>query len=142
MIRLKTLFLLLCLSTSIFAKDIEIKQKEVDLNLFKNREVLQLAVEQLSRTIPQKIDQYTTLVEIKAEDTTLVYIYEIYTGAKSDEAIKREDHSAMGEAVTLGSCKTSQRFLKSGISIRYIYQSATTKERLFEFDVSYEDCLR
>jgi hypothetical protein len=141
-IRLNRLFLLLGLSTSIFAKDIDIKQREVDLNLFKNREVLQLAVEQLSRTIPQKIDKYTTLVEIKAEDTTLVYIYEIYTGAKSDEAIKRENHNAMEEAVTLGSCKTSQRFLKSGISIRYVYQSATTKERLFKFDVNYEKCLR
>jgi len=142
MIRLGTLFLLFGIATTTFAKDIDIKQREVDLNLFKNREVLNLAVDELSRTLPQKIDDYTTLVKIKADNTTLVYIYEIYTGAKSDEAIKREDHSRMREAVIIGSCKTSKRFLKSDISIRYIYTSATSKDKLFQFDVNYKDCLQ
>ena len=147
MIQSISLLLLLSLTTSMaFAKDInttnysQIKQQDVDLNLFKKKEVLNLAAAELSKSIPQKIDEYTTLVEIKSDNLTLVYIYEIYTGAKSDEAIQKEDHQRMREAVTIGSCKTSQRFLQSGISIRYFYRSAKSKQKLFVFNINQEDC--
>jgi hypothetical protein len=117
-----------------------IKQQDVDLNLFQNKEVLKMAVEELSKSVPQKVDEYTTLVDVTSRDSTLVYVCEINTGAKSDEAVRKEDNDRMKRAITRGTCNTSQRFLNSGISLSYLYRSAKTKEKLFQFDVSKKDC--
>ncbi len=117
-----------------------IKQEEVDLNVFQNLEVLKLAVAELSKNVPKKIDKYTTLVDVTSKDLTLIYVYEINTGGKSDETVRKEDHQRMRDAVTDGTCQSSKRFLKSGISLSYLYNSAVSKEKLFQFDVSQKDC--
>ncbi len=118
----------------------KIKQEDVDLNKFQNQEVLKMAVAELSKNVPQEIDQYTTLVDVTKKDLTLIYIYEINTGAKSDEAVRTEDHARMRQAVTQGTCQSSKRFLESGISLSYIYNSAKSKEKLFVIDVTRADC--
>ena len=118
----------------------KIKQEEVDLNVFQNLEVLKLAVAELSKNVPKKIDKYTTLVDVTSKDLTLIYVYEINTGGKSDETVRKEDHQRMRDAVMNGTCQSSKRFLKSGISLSYLYNSAVSKEKLFQFDVSQKDC--
>ena len=123
-----------------FQKNSMILQQDVDLNLFQNKEILRMAVEELSKSVPQKVDPYTTLIEVRSKDLTLIKVYEINTGAKSDEAVRKEDSERMRRAVTLGTCHSSQRFLNSGISLSYLYRSARTKEKLFQFDVSQKDC--
>lgn len=105
-----------------------------------NRELLKMVVEDISKQIPQKIDDYTTLSGIKSVDQTLIYIYEINTGVKKDEAVRRDDEPRMRQAVTLGTCRSSQRFLNNGIDITYIYNNAVTKNELFRFHVSKKVC--
>ena len=105
-----------------------------------NKEIVQLVAEELNKTLPQTIDKYTQLVKIEGKDTTLLYVYEINTGVKSDESVQKEDKTRMKEAVTYGICRSSKRFLEAQISISYIYVSAKSKVELFRFDVSQTDC--
>ena len=107
-----------------------------------NREIVALVVKELSRDLPKRVDQYTEFVAIKNNGLTLIYIFEITTGAKSDEAIIKEDHSRMREAVTQGVCRSSQRFLDAQINISYLYQSAKSKAKLFQFDITQADCVK
>ena len=53
----------------------KIMRQDVDLNKFQNSEVLKLAVAELSKDLPRKIDEYTTLVDVRKSDLTLVYVY-------------------------------------------------------------------
>lgn len=106
-----------------------------------NRKIITLVVEELSKDLPKTVDQYTQFVGIKSDDLTLIYIFEINTGVKSDETIRKEDHSRMESAVTQGVCRSSQRFLDAQINISYLYQSAKTKSKLFQFDITQADCL-
>ena len=107
-----------------------------------NRKIAALAAEELSKTLPQTIDKYTQLVNVKNEDLTLIYVFEIATGNKSDAIVKKEDHARMQSAVTYGVCRSSQRFLEAQINISYLYRSAKTKADLFRFDITQADCIR
>jgi len=118
----------------------KIKQQEVDLATFQNEEVLRFAVLELSKNVPKVIDKYTTLVDVTKKGLSLVYVYEINTGSKSDAAVRKEDHERMRRAVTQGTCKSSKRFLQSGIALSYLYNSAKSKEKLFQIDVRKKDC--
>ncbi len=103
-------------------------------------QIASMAAQELSKNLPQKIDTYTSLISIVNEDAVLVYTFEINSGAKSDIAIIKEDHSRMQKAVTKGICRSSSRFLESGINIRYIYKSAKSKKRLFVFNITQIQC--
>ena len=103
-------------------------------------QIASMVTKEIAKTLPQKIDQYTTLISIKNDDATLVYTFDINSGAKSDEAIIKEDHSRMQRAVTQGVCQSSSKFLEAGINTRYIYKSAKSKKRLFVFDITQEAC--
>ena len=105
-----------------------------------NRRIIELVVEELSKDLPKKIDEYTQFVGITNDDLTLVYIFEINTGGKSDETVQKEDNSRMQSAVTQGVCRSSQRFLDAQINISYLYKSAKTKAKLFQFDITQADC--
>jgi len=107
-----------------------------------NRKIVTLVVKELSRDLPKRVDQFTEFVSIRSDGLTLIYIFEINTGAKSDEAIIKEDHSRMREAVTQGVCRSSQRFLDAQINISYLYQSAKSKKKLFQFDITQTDCTK
>jgi hypothetical protein len=104
-------------------------------------EIASMVAKEISSTLPQKVDKYTTLVDVKNENSTLVYTFEINSGAKSDEAIIKEDHSRMQRAITEGVCQSSSKFLEAGINTRYIYIGAKTKKRLFVFDITQDKCL-
>ena len=107
-----------------------------------NRKIIALVVEELSKDLPKTIDQFTQFVSIKSDDLTLIYVFEINTGVKSDESVQKEDHTRMQSAVTQGVCRSSQRFLDAQINISYLYNSAKTKDKLFQFDITQADCVK
>ena len=106
-----------------------------------NKQIVQLAATEINKTLPQTVDKYTTLTKVEGKDTTILYTYEINTGAKSDETVQKEDQSRMKEAVTYGICQSSKRFLDAQINISYLYISSKSKVVLFRFDVSQSDCV-
>ncbi len=105
-----------------------------------NAEIVRLSSEEISKTLPQKVDKYTTLTKVVGENATLIYTFEINTGSKSDEAVKKEDKSRMQKAITTGVCQSASKFLDAEVKIRYIYLSAKSKAELFYFDIAQADC--
>jgi len=137
----KLLLLGFTLFYTLVAEDkIRTQNMPTDAMIKQNMEIVRLASEELQKGLPQKIDNYTILKEIKGKDTTLIYIFEINTGAKSDESIIKEDKSRMKRVVTAGICKSSKKFLDAQIDILYIYKSAASNVELFQFNVSKENC--
>ena len=135
------LILYFVLGTFLSANGLQTQEMSTDEMEKQNRIIVKLASEEISKTLPQNIDKYTTLQKVEGKDTKLIYIYEINTGEKSDESIRNEDRSRMQQAVTNGICKSSKRFLDAKIDIAYLYRSATSKEKLFVFNVSQKDCI-
>ena len=131
-----TLFVFVLVSTSLLAKD-----AEVDKITIQNREVVKMAAKEMASKLPQKVDDFTQFVDIAAKDESLIYTFEINTGAKSDKAVIEEGKERkMGERVISGICRSSKRFIESGINISYIYNSAASKKRLFRFSASKKIC--
>jgi len=141
---LLALSIVIALSQLSFGEVQQMQTKELPLEQMQkqNREIVKLASEEISKTLPQKVDSYTTLMTVEGKDTTLIYTFEINTGAKSDDAVKKEDRGRMKKAVTTGICDSSKRFLDSDINISYLYISANSKAELFRFDVTQADCLK
>ena len=141
---MKFIFIIISFMIAVFAQDIQMQSRELSTKEMKkqNQEIVKLAANEMSKSVPKEIDKYTKLIAIEAQDTTLVYICEINTAPKSDEIVKKEDRSRMQEAVIFGTCKNSQRFLEADISIRYIYKSRSTKAELFQFNINQEHCLK
>ncbi len=139
----KIALLLLTLSLSLFSSDIKIKTGELPAKEMKkqNIEIAALTATSLSKDLPHTIDKYTTLTKVVSENTTIIWTFEINTGAKSDKTVMNEDHTRMKKAVTKGICQSSDKFLTAGINTSYIYLSAKTKAELFRFDISREDCV-
>jgi hypothetical protein len=119
-----------------------IKQQDLPVEEMQKqkREIVKLSSEEISSTLPQTVDKYTVLTKVEGKDTTITYTFEINTGAKSDEAVKKEDRTRMQKAVTTGICQSSKRFIDAQINISYIYISAKSKVELFRFDVTQADC--
>ena len=138
----KIIFFMLISSLVSFAK-LSIKNQDVSpAQLEKqNKQIVQLAATEISKQLPQKIDRYTTITQVLAQDTNLIYVHEIRVDAKSDDAIIKEDHSRMQKAIIKGVCRTSQRFLEAKINLTYRYISAVTKRKLFEFNINEQTCL-
>ncbi len=128
------------LSQSILAEGIKQQDLPIKEMQKQKREIVKLSSEEISKTLPQTVDKYTTLTTVQGKDTTLVYTFEINTGAKSDETVKKEDRTRMQKAVTIGICQSAKRFIDAQINISYIYISANTKVELFRFDVTRADC--
>jgi len=104
------------------------------------QQIAQMVAQEIARTLPQKVDNYTTLVEIQSDKALLIYTFELNVPSKSDAEIIKEDHSRMQRAVTQGVCQSSKKFLSAGINTRYIYRSAKSKKELFTFDITKEIC--
>ena len=134
--------ILLLLAFWAFSMSLDAKENEMDKIRQQNIEVVKAAAMELSAKLPQKVDEYTQLVDLKAEGENLIYTFEINTGAKSDEAtIKEAEERQMKVRVAGGICRSSKRFLESGIGISYIYRSAASKKQLFRYDVTNQTCL-
>jgi len=117
-------------------------EQEYPADKFKeqNSQIIKMVVSEISKSLPQKVDRYTTMTTIRDENLTLIYTFEINTGSKSDEAVIKEDKPRMQKAVTKGVCQTSQKFLDADISLAYEYKSATTQKELFTFLITKERC--
>jgi len=139
----KFTLLLISLSLTLFSSEIQSRTGTFPAKEMKsqNKEIVRMVVEEISSTLPQKIDKYTELTAIKADETTMIYYFEINTGSKSDETVKNEDRSRMKKAVTKGVCQSAERFINAQINITYLYISAKTKNTLFRFDISQKDCI-
>lgn len=140
----KRLFLLLALVTTLsFAQEIQTKPGNFPAEemLAQNVTIAKMSAQALSKDLPHKIDNYTTLVSIKNKDATLIYNFEINSGSKSDEAIRKEDKSRMQRAITTGVCQSASKLLEAKIDILYVYTSAKTKSELFRFAISQKDCI-
>jgi hypothetical protein len=101
-----------------------------------------MVVKEISKDLPQKVDRYTTMSKIRDENLTLIYTFEINTGVKSDEAVRKEDKPRMQKAISRGICQSSKRFLDAGVTLTYEYMSASSKEELFTFGMNQEKCKR
>ncbi len=128
------------LSQSILAEGIKQQDLPVDKMQKQKMQIVKLSSEEISKTLPQTVDKYTILTKVEGKDTMITYTFEINTGAKSDEAVKKEDRTRMQKAVTTGICQSSKRFIDAQINISYIYISAKSKAELFRFDVTQADC--
>ncbi len=128
------LILTLLLTNAVSADNLAEKIK------IQNQNVVKMAAKGLSEKLPQKVDDYTTLVKMKAQGETLIYTYELNVTGKSDKELEEEGKQRMQKPVKNGICNSSKRFLDSGINISYIYISAVTKNELFRFDVEKKDC--
>lgn len=139
----KIALLLLTLSISLFSSNIQTKTGEFPAKEMKkqNLEIAKLTAESISKDLPTVIDKYTTLTKVISEGSTLIWTFEINTGAKSDETVREEDHSRMKKAITEGICQSSNKFLTAGINTSYIYISTKSKAKLFRFDISQKDCV-
>ncbi|WP_297433235.1 hypothetical protein [Sulfurimonas sp.] len=137
------LYVLMALVTSsLCAKEMKVQVREFPQKELKkqNIQIATMAAQAMSKNLPQKIDQYTTLRSVKNDNSTLIYTFVISSNTKSDKEIIREDHSRMQKAITKGVCQSSQRFLKAGINTSYIYVSKKTGTPLFRFDITQAKC--
>ncbi len=123
------------LAVTLFASNDDMAEK-IKLQ---NQNVVKAAVEALSKELPKRVDPYTQLVGIEADGERLIYTFEVNAGPRSDEELKKRKESRT-RVVTDGVCRTSDRFLKSGIVIVYRYVSAATKKPLFDVVVTKKEC--
>jgi len=127
-----------------FAKDLPVKKQDVSPQQLEsqNKQIVILAAKQMSENLPQVINKYTTITSIKADDTSLIYTYEINTGSKSDKTVQAEDRTKWEKVFTKNVCERSKRFLDAQVLLSYVYISAKTKVKLFQFDVSQAKCFK
>jgi hypothetical protein len=140
--QLLSIISILLLFTLSHATDVIKEGQEYPIEKIKeqNKQIIKMVVEEISKTLPQKVDKYTEMTKIRDENLTLIYTFEINTGVKSDEAVKKEDQERMGKAVTKGVCQSSKRFIDAGVSLTYEYFSATSKKELFSFNMNENIC--
>ena len=138
----KYLFTLLALSLGTLSADAKLQNRELPIEELKtqNKTIAKMASLEIAKSLPQKIDKFTTLTAVQAKEATIIYTHELDIASKSDEVVKKEDHSKMGKAITKGSCLSSKRFLDADIALRYVYISKKTKAELFQFNVDKKSC--
>jgi glutamine cyclotransferase len=138
------LFISALLLFSTFAHSTDIikdgQEYPIDKIREQNKKIIKMVVDEISQKLPQKVDNYTTLVKIRDEALTLIYTFEINTGAKSDESVKKEDKARMKRVVSKGICQSSKRFLEAGVTLSYEYISASTQKELFTFTMNQKAC--
>jgi len=125
-----------------YATDIikEGQEYPIDKLREQNKKIIKMVVEEISKELPQKVDKYTEMTKIRDENLSLIYTFEINTGVKSDEAVKKEDTERMRKNITKGICQSSKRFLDAGVTLIYEYMSASTKKELFTFTMTQKVC--
>ena len=138
----KYLFILLALATSTLSAETKLQNRELPVEELKtqNKTIAKMASLEIAKSLPQKIDKFTTLVSVQAKEATIIYTHELDIASKSDETVKKEDHSRMEKAITKGSCISTKRFLDADIALRYVYISKKTKAELFQFYVDKKSC--
>ena len=126
----------------IASQDSQLKNQELSTKEMKkqNEFIVKLASKEMNKSTPQVIDKLTTLVQVRANKTTLEYIYEINIAPKTDKHVQKQNHSKMKDTIVRGTCNKSKRFLQADIDITYIYRSSLSKVELFRFNVNQKSC--
>jgi hypothetical protein len=72
---MKKTLLILLVSFSLFASDMKMQSRDLSPKDMKsqNKEIVKLVAQEMTESLPQKIDKYTTLLNITADGSTLVY---------------------------------------------------------------------
>lgn len=135
---LSTLLSTILLTQTLFA--IEEKEYPIDKLREQNQKIIKMVVTEVSKGLPQKVDNYTTMTKVRDENLTLIYTFEINTEAKSDESVRKEDKPRMEKSISKGICQSSKRFLEVGVSLTYEYLNTATKKELFSFTMTQEKC--
>jgi len=104
-----------------------------------NLNVVKKAVEGMRETLPQKVDEYTQLVAIDGNGTRLIYTFEVNTGAKSDETMRKEG-AKMAPRILEGICRSAERFMDADISLTYRYISSATRTEVLRVDADKSKC--
>jgi len=145
----KKKLLFLSMAVCLFADPKVVKEDSVLQNQFdakmkaQNKTIVKMSAEETKKHLPQKVDKYTTMTGVDYKGTNLIYIYEINVPPKSDkELIKEAQKKMMPLRIKRNSCLSAKRFLKSDITLTYVYKSAKTKNTLFKVDVNKNDCRR
>jgi len=139
---LLTLFQQLLVADTTSLPNVKIDNREFppkELQKQKNH-IAHMVAQEIAKTLPQKVDKYTTLVDVQSDKALLIYTFELNVPSKSDAQIIQEDHTRMQRAITEGVCQSSEKFLTAGINTRYIYKSAQSKKELFRFDITRDIC--
>jgi len=133
---------LLLFSVSSNATDTIKEGKSYPIDKMKEQitQIIKMTVAEVSKGLPQKIDKYTKITKVRDENLTLIYTFEINTGAKNDESVKKEAKVRMEKPVSQGICQSSKRFLDAGVTLRYEYFSKSTQKELFTFTLNQKKC--
>ena len=139
---LLSLSLIITFNNTLLAEKTLTRTQELSAKQIKSQNsiIAKMFAEEISKNLPHTIDKYTKLLTVTNKEANIIYTFEINTGSKSDEAVINEDRSRMKNAVKKGVCNSSMKFLESDISISYIYISAISKKKLFQFDITKQDC--
>ena len=114
--------------------------ENLDKKLLQNSQILEMMKEELSKGLPKKIDAYTTFTAVDVEGQTFIYMYEINTGGKSDESVRKNDMPRMKKAIIQGECRRSKIHFENGMALQYRYKNAITKTDLFNINIDMKDC--
>jgi hypothetical protein len=139
---LLSLILIMTLNNTLLADKTPLRTQELSLKQMRsqNNIIAKMAAKAMSKGLPHIIDKYTKLITVTSKKANIIYTFEINSGSKSDEAIINEDRTRMKAAIKNGVCKSSMKFLESDINISYIYNSAISKKKLFQFNITKQDC--
>ena len=140
---LLSLGLIIVLNNTLLAEKASTRTQELSTKQIKSQNTIiaKMFAKEISKGLPHTIDKYTKLISVTSNGANIIYSFEINSGSKSDEAIINEDKTRMNNAVKNGICKSSMKFLESDIDITYLYISAISKRKLFQFNVKQEDCI-
>ncbi|HFQ61738.1 MAG TPA: hypothetical protein ENK39_05505 [Epsilonproteobacteria bacterium] len=112
----------------------------IDKLRMQNLTVVKEAVIGIKKTLPQKVDAYTQMVDVDSHGTELIYTFEINAGPKSDATLKVDGQTRMAPVIRRGICKDSKRFLQSDIIITYRYLNKTTQNEILKITMDKKAC--
>jgi len=118
----------------------DMKDYPIDKLKEQNSQIVKMVVEEVGKTLPQKVDKYTKITKLRDENLTLIYTFEINSTKESDQEIKQKGESKMKNRIIKGVCNSSKRFINSDISLVYEYISAKSKKELFSFKIDKKVC--
>ena len=131
---------LILFGTEVIQENEKLKNDMLTKMKKQNKTIVKMAAEGISKHLPQKVDDYTTLLKADYKDTNLIYIYTLNIPKKSDEEIAKEGKIKMTSRIKKHSCISAKRFLKSDITLTYKYISAKSKKLLYSVNVKKADC--
>jgi len=113
---------------------------KIDKIKAQNLNVVKKAVEGIGKTLPQKVDAYTSMIGVDSNGTELIYTFEVDAGPKSDSTLREDGKKRMAPTVRKGICTNAKRFLESDITITYRYLNKATKNEILKVTMDKKKC--